>query len=163
MPWRRVGKGNKEYGGYGDLIEEDDLMRFMEDLGDVALREMSMRGAYRALRESYKDSQAIGIGYVCAFEGDNGICAVFAFIIGEDKSYEVIENGSWLSDSAYGTIHRIASDGKAHGILKQAVEFCLEKIPHLRIDTHADNLIMQRQIYLLNRHSSYHHKLFQQV
>ncbi len=79
-------------------------------------------------------------------ENDNGICAVFAFIIGEDKSYEVIENGSWLSDSAYGTIHRIASDGKAHGILKQAVEFCLEKIPHLRIDTHADNLIMQRQI-----------------
>lgn len=73
MPWRRVGKGNKEYGGYGDLIEEDDLMRFMEDLGDVALREMSMRGAYRALRESYKDSQAIGIGYVCAFEGDKGI------------------------------------------------------------------------------------------
>lgn len=68
MPWRRVGKGKKEYGGYGDLIEEDDLMRFMEDLSDVALREMSMRGAYRALRESYKDSQAMGIGYICAFE-----------------------------------------------------------------------------------------------
>lgn len=73
-------------------------------------------------------------------------CAVFAFIIGKDPTYAVIEDGNWLSDREYGTIHRIASDGTQGGILHEAAEFCWNRIKHLRIDTHRDNLPMQRAI-----------------
>lgn len=71
------------------------------------------------------------------------IYGVFAFIIGEDPTYARIEDGAWLSDAPYGTIHRIAGNGRGHGLLAEAVAFCEKKIPHLRIDTHHDNLVMR--------------------
>lgn len=74
------------------------------------------------------------------------IHAVFAFIIGADKTYAYIEDGNWPNNNPYGTIHRIASDGSVKGILKTAVDYCLTKIPSLRIDTHADNKIMQNAV-----------------
>ncbi len=71
---------------------------------------------------------------------------VFAFILGEDPTYSYIENGKWLSDAPYGTIHRIASDGKATGVVKSAVDFCTKTISNLRIDTHEDNKTMQHVV-----------------
>ena len=79
-------------------------------------------------------------------EDSDGIHGVFAFILGEDPTYHVIENGQWLSDAPYGTIHAVASDGSIHGFLTQVVTYCLQTIRHLRIDTHPDNLIMQHVI-----------------
>ena len=63
-----------------------------------------------------------------------------------DPTYNTIHEGHWLSSETYGTIHRIAGNGKERGILKKAVSYCEEIIPHLRIDTHEDNKIMQRAI-----------------
>ncbi len=77
---------------------------------------------------------------------NNQIHGVFAFIIGEDPTYINIENGKWLSNNEYGTIHRIASDGKIKGIFSFVVNYCYSIIPHLRIDTHEDNKIMQHLI-----------------
>jgi hypothetical protein len=77
---------------------------------------------------------------------EDGIHAVFAFIIGDDDTYQVIEDGKWLSNDLYGTIHRVASDGTVKGVLSKIVEFCEKKISHLRIDTHFDNKIMQHLI-----------------
>ena len=74
------------------------------------------------------------------------IVGVFFFHIGEDSTYSQIYDGKWLSDKEYGTIHRIAGNGKGKGILKKAVSYCEERIPHLRIDTHEDNKIMQAAI-----------------
>lgn len=76
---------------------------------------------------------------------EDTIHAVFAFIVGEDPTYKVIE-GAWLEDSTYGTIHRIASDGKVHHIMEEAVDYCTTQCPHLRIDTHEDNKVMQKLI-----------------
>lgn len=71
---------------------------------------------------------------------DNGsIAFVFTFIIGADPTYAMIEDGHWLNDKPYGTIHRIASSGISSGSLKMAVDYCLGVIDNLRIDTHADN------------------------
>lgn len=89
--------------------------------------------------------------------GETGetIAGVFALIIGPDPTYAVIEpceddpparSGSWLSDSLYGTIHRLASGGRAHGIFAEAIAYSRRQIAHLRIDTHEDNLIMQHLI-----------------
>ena len=78
-------------------------------------------------------------------EYEVGIHGVFYFYIGEDPTYGVIEDGAWRSNETYGTIHRIASDGSG-GILRTAVEFCKKEISHLRIDTHHDNVIMQKAV-----------------
>lgn len=78
-------------------------------------------------------------------EDGSGIHGVFYFYIGKDPTYGVIEDGAWQYDEPYGTIHRIASDGSG-GILRTAVEFCSRLSDHIRIDTHHDNLIMQRAV-----------------
>lgn len=66
----------------------------------------------------------------------------FAFIVGNDPTYEVITEGNWLNDRPYGTIHRIASNGKTGGALKAAVDYCFQRTDNIRIDTHKDNAIM---------------------
>lgn len=82
--------------------------------------------------------------YVCEREGQ--IAGVFSLIIGEDSTYQKIEHGAWHSMEAYGTIHRLASDGKTGGIAKACFDFCAGQCCYLRIDTHADNHIMQAAI-----------------
>ena len=70
------------------------------------------------------------------------VVAVFAFIIGDDPTYRVIE-GSWLNDRPYGVIHRIGSNGKAKGIIPFVMEYAFSRIDNIKIDTHKDNRIMQ--------------------
>lgn len=69
----------------------------------------------------------------------------FALVPGPDPTYRVIR-GAWRSDAPYATIHRLGSDGRCHGIFGAAVAFAAARWPHLRIDTHADNRIMQTLI-----------------
>ena len=85
-------------------------------------------------------------GNLYLIKNGDDVHGAFAFIIGDDVTYAEIEQGEWLSDKEYGTIHRVASDGSLHGVLGMVVEFCSEKISHLRIDTHEDNKIMQHVI-----------------
>ena len=74
---------------------------------------------------------------------EEDICGVFMFTIGDDPTYAHIE-GSWRSSDPYGVIHRIA--GVGGGIFAAAMEYCIWQIPHLRIDTHADNKPMQHLV-----------------
>ena len=84
--------------------------------------------------------------YVIENDAKDKILGVFALIIGEDPTYQRIEQGSWKDESLYGTLHRVASAPGAYGILKQALDFSSGKITHLRIDTHEDNEVMQHLI-----------------
>ena len=68
----------------------------------------------------------------------------FAFILGADPTYTLIEDGEWLNDDPYGTIHRIGSNGKYGGMLRKAVEFGRTLTDNIRLDTHADNIPMQK-------------------
>ena len=79
------------------------------------------------------------------YEGENPH-GVFALFEGSEPTYEHIENGEWLNDDEYVTIHRIASDGKIHGIFRYAVTYCKRNYTNIRIDTHASNIVMQNQI-----------------
>ena len=47
--------------------------------------------------------------FVCVINGE--LEAVFAFILGEDPTYKKIEDGQWLANGPYGTLHRLASAG----------------------------------------------------
>ena len=82
---------------------------------------------------------------VCDDEGPRG---VFALIFGPDPTYAVIE-GAWPDDRPYATVHRIASDGKERGVLAAAMGHVKTRSASIRMDTHADNTIMQR---LLEKH-----------
>lgn len=77
---------------------------------------------------------------------DDTIHAAFALIIGEEPTYAKIEQGRWLSETEYGTLHRIASDGRIHGVFDAIHAFSVREIGHLRIDTHKDNKVMQHLI-----------------
>ncbi|MCR4938945.1 MAG: N-acetyltransferase [Treponemataceae bacterium] len=85
------------------------------------------------------------VSYVLT-NGEGRVCGVFAFLFGEEETYHYIEDGSWLNDKPYATIHRIASDGSEHGIFRSSIEFCKSLSDNIRIDTHHNNKIMQSLI-----------------
>lgn len=78
-----------------------------------------------------------------AAEQSGMLQGVFMFAIGADPTYAHIEEGSWSAQEPYGVIHRVASAGKAHGLIPAALKYCREKTAHLRIDTHENNHVMQ--------------------
>lgn len=100
-------------------------------------------GTTHPAREILEEDISRGLLNVVCEDGQ--IHGVFYFYIGEDPTYLRMEGGQWRSAESYGTIHRIAGDGSG-GILKAAVDFALERIGHIRIDTHADNTVMQRAL-----------------
>ena len=51
-----------------------------------------------------------------------------------------------FNNDPYVTIHRIASDGAAHGIFHCVVQYAKSKADNVRIDTHENNLTMQHLI-----------------
>lgn len=92
-------------------------------------------------RETLEDDIQRGVSYVLEEGGD--LAGVFMFTLGDDPTYQLIEEGAWLNDGPYGTIHRLASGGTAPGVFRACARFCETLAPNLRADTHADNLIMQ--------------------
>ena len=81
--------------------------------------------------------------YMC--EEDGKVVGVFFFDQGEDiePSYARIDEGAWLADGPYGVVHRIASDGTVRGVGSFCIDWAFQQCGHLRIDTHADNTVMQ--------------------
>lgn len=75
---------------------------------------------------------------------ENGrIEGVFSFIFGEDPTYQKIEQGAWICDGEYATIHRLASAGTMNGIAAECFIWCADQCKNIRADTHHDNRIMQ--------------------
>ena len=85
-----------------------------------------------------------GSSYVC-INDDGKVTGVFYFTQGKDiePTYREITDGDWFGDSTYGVVHRIASDGSERGIGQSCISWAFEQCGHLRMDTHADNVIMQ--------------------
>ena len=83
--------------------------------------------------------------YVC--ENDEGkVTGTFFYICGEniEPTYRDITDGAWRDDSPYGVVHRVASDGSEKGIGAFCLDWAFSQCGHLRIDTHGDNVVMQR-------------------
>ena len=78
-------------------------------------------------------------------ELDGRVQAVFALIPGIDPTYVVIE-GAWLNDEPYAAVHRVASRGEVKGLTDLILNWALEQYDNIRIDTHDDNVPMQRAI-----------------
>ena len=104
-------------------------------------------GDNRPSRETIENDIIQRNSYV--MEEDGKVHGVFVFIVGEEPTYQMIEQGGWLNDMPYGTIHRIASDGSVPGMLGECLNYCENIISNIRIDTHRDNKIMQ---HLIEKH-----------
>ena len=127
--------------------EYTDIKRAL-DIYDSARRFMRSRGNAVQWVNGYPSEELlradVAAGQLYVMEDAGGVYAVFAFIIGDDPTYQVID-GAWLDDGTpYGTLHRLGSDGTRRGVLAEAVDWALTRLPHLRADTHEANVTMQR-------------------
>ena len=88
-----------------------------------------------------------GNSYVCVNEKGR-IIGTFYFNQGEEiePTYRNITDGTWLNNSPYGVVHRIAGDGSEKGIGAFCINWAFEQCGHLRIDTHGDNKVMQNLV-----------------
>lgn len=78
--------------------------------------------------------------------GDERILAQFALCEGLDEVYAHID-GRWLDDTLpYVTIHRLASSGIVPKMAGACLQWAQAHYPNVRIDTHPDNVIMQKVI-----------------
>ncbi len=86
---------------------------------------------------------AAGNSYVCVCDGR--VVGTFFFQQGADiePAYRKIEDGAWRDASPYGVIHRLAGDGSVKGIGACCIGWAFEQCPHLRVDTHGDNRVLQ--------------------
>lgn len=102
---------------WGDSYPEDELIR-----GDIEAENL----------------------YLCV-EGTE-ILGVFFYAEGADPTYQRIYNGRWLNEESYGVIHRIAVVARQRGVASFCFDYALTRCKNLKIDTHRDNLPMQRSL-----------------
>ena len=94
--------------------------------------------------ESAKEDMEKGVGYV--LEEDGEILAVFMFSVGEDPTYKKIYEGEWKNSDSYAVIHRIAVKEQGRGLIDYCINECFKICPNLKIDTHRDNIPMQKAL-----------------
>lgn len=124
----------------------DDMMEIFE-FGKQIMRTdgnmLQWTGGYPQ-RELVAAEIGRGNSYVVLAD-DGVVVATFALILSDDPTYRVIYNGQWTDDVLpYGTIHRIASHPDYHDVARQCFNYAWSVRPNLRVDTHADNRIMQQ-------------------
>lgn len=90
-----------------------------------------------------------GSSYVCIH--NNEIVGTFFYTYGNnvEPTYSVIDDGTWMDDSPYGVVHRIAANGSTGGIGSFCLNWAFSQCNHLRIDTHEDNKVMQNLLHKL--------------
>ncbi|MGN1353374.1 MAG: GNAT family N-acetyltransferase [Alloprevotella sp.] len=127
----------------------EDVPRLLEVFA-IAREFMRHTGNPDQWHDDYPDAAVLlddvrhGDSYV--FEQEGRIVGTFVLREGADPTYAKIYSGHWRSNLPYATIHRIAGTGEARGLVRQAVDFARKRIDHLRIDTHRDNVVMQKAL-----------------
>ena len=84
---------------------------------------------------------AYGTQYVCCEDGR--IAATFFIDVFEDPTYAVIWDGAWIAKGPYGVVHRLAAAGTVKGAGRFCLQWAFAQCGHIRVDTHADNYVMQ--------------------
>ena len=126
-----------------------DLPRMMEIYADARAYMRShgnptqWTGGYPS-EERIREDIARGESWLCMEDGE--ILGVFCFFIHNDPTYDAIYEGSWLNEESYGVIHRIAVARHRRGVASFCYDFALSGCSNLRIDTHRDNVPMQRSL-----------------
>ena len=118
---------------------------------DLLLRDIDRGGGFVILSDEISPRASLGRDdrIVISSGAKSGVeqspVAYFALLPSPEPTYDHIE-GAWLTDEPYGVLHRIASYPDVHGVFSAIIDFAAARFPHLRIDTHRDNRIMQHVI-----------------
>jgi len=125
------------------------LLRLADEARDT-MRKSGNKGqwinGYPSAEVFLRDIEA-GCSYIAEQEGE--ATGTFAFVPSPEPTYAYID-GKWKDDEKpYYVIHRIAASQKSHGLFKAMIDYCFAHTDNIRIDTHRDNIIMQK---LLVRH-----------
>lgn len=127
---------------------ENDLARCLE-IYEIARNKMRENGNPTQWGTEYPYDylikEDIELGRLYVVDNDGSVEGVFLMESGPDETYMEIV-GNWLNNEPYYVIHRIASSGVAKGVVKTAVEFALKNTKNVRIDTHENNLTMQKAL-----------------
>ena len=130
------------------LAHESDLPRLLE-IYDSARSYMWHSGNPTQWSSQYPGATLllsdIAAGQLYVLEEAERICACFMLSAGPDPTYLHI-NGQWAQDAPYGVLHRVASDGSTRRVVSKCVEFAAARFSYLRIDTHEQNIPMQKAL-----------------
>ncbi|MBQ8309722.1 MAG: GNAT family N-acetyltransferase [Clostridia bacterium] len=113
--------------------------RFMRESGNTE----QWSGGYPS-REVLEHDVAQEQLYLCVEDGE--ILGVFCYFEGIDPTYVQIFDGTWLNDHPYGVMHRVAVAKRGRGVASFCFAHCFEQCKNMKIDTHKDNLPMQRAL-----------------
>ena len=128
------------YSDIDDVMEIYALARaFMRDSGNAT----QWSSGYPT-REIVEGDVESGNGFIVEENGE--VIGAFFFRIDVDPTYVKIYDGEWLNDREYGVIHRIAVKYQGRGIVNFVYNHCFNLINNLKIDTHRDNLPMQKSL-----------------
>ena len=96
-----------------------------------------------------KEDIVDGYGYVLVCEDE--VVGTVALSFDGEPWYDDIRGGEWLTNEDFLVIHRLAVSQEARGtdlateMIKQAEKLCAKRgIRSIKIDTHEDNVIMQK-------------------
>ena len=116
----------------------EDARAFMRSQGNP-----NQWGTNHPAEEILRQDIAVGDLYLC--RGDGEVLGVFFYAQGDDPTYATIA-GAWQNDEPYGVIHRIAVKSRSRGVASFCFDWALKRCPNLRIDTHRDNIAMQKAL-----------------
>lgn len=117
----------------------DTARKFMRETGNLGQWTSTYPGREDILR-GIED----GTSFVCEMDGE--IVATFYFRVGEDPTYKKIYDGEWKNGEPYAAVHRVAVKYHRLGIADFCYSECFKMHPNLKIDTHRDNIPMQRSL-----------------
>lgn len=117
----------------------DEARAYMRANGNM----LQWTGGYPSENVIRKDIEA-GHLYIC-LDGDQ-LAGVFVYFTDGEPTYRNIYDGAWLNDRPYGVIHRIGVTSHRKGVASFCFDWCLKKCGNLKIDTHRDNIPMQRSL-----------------
>ena len=117
----------------------ENARRFMRESGNPN----QWKDEYPSIHTAREDMEK-GVGYVLEDKGE--VLAVFMFSIGEDPTYKKIYEGEWKNALPYAVIHRIAVKEQGRGLIDYCINECFRTCPNLKIDTHRDNIPMQKAL-----------------
>lgn len=122
----------------------DGARSFMRENGNKT----QWAGGYPSEATVRSDIDAGHLYVVCEDDTVSPLLGVFYFRIGNDPTYKKIYEGAWQNDDSYGVIHRIAVSRDSHGkgVAAFIYAYCFALCGNLKIDTHRDNLPMQRSL-----------------
>ena len=92
-----------------------------------------------------KEGMEKDASYVCC-DGDEVVATFYFETNADDPTYRTVYGGEWKNADPYAVIHRIAVKYQGRGIVGFCYDECFKLFPNLKIDTHRDNLPMQKSL-----------------